>query len=158
MIRAAVAADAAAIVAIWNKIIRDTAFTFTTVEKTEGGVRRDMAAAGQVFLVAEQAGAVLGFATYGAFRAGPGYAQTMEHSVILAPEARGRGIGAALMKVLEVQARAAGVHCLIAAVSGENAGAVAFHRRIGFVEVGRLPEVGRKFDRWMDLIVLQKLL
>jgi phosphinothricin acetyltransferase len=62
------------------------------------------------------------------------------------------------MTRLEEVARAADMHVLVAGVSGENLGAIAFHRAIGFAEVARMPEVGRKFGRWMDLVLLQKIL
>ena len=161
MIRPACPEDAHAVAAIWNAVIRDTAATFTTLEKTAEGLVADFAgkrAAGREFLVAELDGEVAGFATYFQFRGGPGYRHTMEHTVILAPKAWGRGIGRALMSAIEDHARAGGAHSLFAGVSGENASGIAFHAAIGFTEIARLPEVGRKFDRWMDLVLMQKLL
>ena len=161
MIRAARAEDAAAIAAIWNAVIRDSAATFTTLEKTPEGLAQDIAdkaRAGHGFLVAESGGAISGFACYGQFRAGPGYARTMEHTIHLAPAAQGQGLGRALMTALCDHAAAAGAHSLCAGVSAENPAGVAFHRRIGFTEVARLPQVGFKFGRWMDLVLLQKFL
>ncbi|MFU8776858.1 MAG: GNAT family N-acetyltransferase [Roseovarius sp.] len=158
ILRPAEPRDIAPILAFWNPLIRETSVTFTTLEKAPEALATDIAARGAAFQVAEDAGAVLGFATYGTFRSGPGYAHTAEHTVILAPEARGRGMGRALMTRLEEVARAADLHVLVAGVSGENAGAIAFHRAIGFAEVARMPEVGRKFGRWMDLMLLQKTL
>ena len=161
IIRQAEAGDAGAVAAIWNPVIRDTAATFTTLEKTRQGLAADFAArpaGGEAFLLAEEGGALLGFATYSRFRAGPGYARTMEHSIILAPQARGRGMGRGLMAALEDHACRAGVHSLMAGVSAENPDGVAFHRAIGFAEVARLPEVGYKFGRWMDLVLMQKFL
>ncbi|MEI4231985.1 GNAT family N-acetyltransferase [Roseovarius sp. D22-M7] len=157
-IRPGCAADVPAILEIWNPLIRDTGATFTSVEKTADGLAAVIAERGDAFLVAEDAGAVLGFASYGSFRDGPGYLHTAEHSVILSPGAQGRGVGRALMRRLEDEARARGVHLLVAAVSGENASALAFHRAIGFEEGGRLPEAGRKFGRWMDLVLMHKRL
>jgi len=161
MIRPARDSDAAAIADVWNPIIRNTAVTFTSIEKTEGDVNAVLAAraaAGQPFLVAEEVGVVAGFATFFQFRTGPGYARAMEHSVNLAPLARGRGLGRALMMALEQAARAQGIHALIGAVSGENADSIRFHEKLGYTEVGRLREVGWKFDRFHDLVFMQKLL
>lgn len=157
-VRQARSGDAAAICGIWNPVIRDSLITFTTDAKTEAGIVADIAARGPAFLVAEAEGAVVGFATYFPFRSGPGYARTVEHSIQLDPAARAQGTGRALMRRLEQVAAGAGVHLMIAAISGANPGAVAFHAHIGFVEVARLPEVGFKAGRWLDLILMQKFL
>ncbi|MFY0692138.1 MAG: N-acetyltransferase [Paracoccaceae bacterium] len=161
-IRPAAPEDASAICAIWNPIIRDTTITFTTREKTAGEIAEMIVhckAANRQFLVAqEEAGRVTGFATVAPFRGGPGYARTLELSVHLVPEARGKGTGRALIAALEKDAAAQGIHSLISGISAENPDAIAFHERLGFREIGRLPEVGRKFDRWIDLVLLQKFL
>lgn len=158
IIRQANTADTGAICAIWNGIVRDTDITFTTVEKSDAEIAADIAARGTAWLVAEEGDQVIGFATYGPFRGGPGYAHTMEHSIHLAPAARGLGAGRALMERLEQVARAEGVHVLVAGISGTNPGAVAFHARLGFEEVGRMPQVGRKGGEWLDLLLMQKIL
>jgi phosphinothricin acetyltransferase len=161
VIRPATPADIPGILAIWNPVIRDTAITFNAVEKTPDDLTaalRDKAAAGHAFLVATAEGRVLGFATYGAFRSGVGYARTLEHTILLAPEARGRGIGRALMDALCDHARAGGIHSLIGGVSAENPEGRAFHAALGFAEVAILPQVGWKFGRWMDLVLMQKFL
>lgn len=161
MIRPAREADCPAIARIWNHYIRDTAVTFTTVEKTAEGLWADIRARhrdGKPFIVWDSGGGVLGFATYAQFRGGPGYAFAMEHTIQLAPEAVGKGVGRALLDALEQHARAAGVHTMWSGVSGENPAGEAFHARMGYETVGRLPEVGRKFDRWMDLVLMVKRL
>jgi L-amino acid N-acyltransferase len=161
LIRDVRAADAAAIAAIWNPIIRDTDITFTSVEKTEAGIAAliaDRLSAGDAFLVAGSDGGLVGFASYCQFRAGPGYARTMEHTIILAPAARGRGIGHALMTALVEHAQGRGVRSLIGGLSGTNRSAIGFHARAGFVEVGRIPEAGWKFGRFHDLVLMQKML
>lgn len=161
IIRDAVAADTPAIAEIWNHNIRHTANTFTTTEKTPEGLVRDIESRkveGKGFLAADDCGEVIGFATYFQFRGGPGYAFTAEHSVMVAKAAMGRGAGRALMEALEEHARVAGMHSLIAGVAGENAAGEAFHAALGYRTIAVLPEVGRKFGRWMDLILMQKLL
>jgi len=82
----------------------------------------------------------------------------MEHSVNLSPETRGRGVGRALMAALETHARARGVHLLIGGITGTNAASLAFHHRLGFAEVGRIPQAGWKFGRYHDLVFMHKLL
>lgn len=159
MIRPAHRTDAAAIAAIWNAVIRDTTITFTVDEKTAENIAAliaDRAQAGNGFLVAAEAGEVLGFATYGTFRQGPGYDHAREHTVILDEAARGRGVGRELMTALEDHARTRAVHVLIGGVSGENGTGIAFHKALGYRETGRMPEVGHKFGRWLDLVFLQK--
>lgn len=156
MITDAAPADAAQIAAIWNTVIRDTAATFTTAEKSAQAVAK--AIARQPFFVARHGTAITGFATYFQFRGGPGYAHTMEHSIHIEKAARGRGTGRALMAHLEAHARAAGVHSLFAGISGENRDGIAFHAALGYIEAARLAEVGRKFGRWHDLVLMQKFL
>jgi L-amino acid N-acyltransferase YncA len=160
-IRPAAPSDAPTICAIWNPQIRDTAVTFNSVEKTPSDVvamMNERRAAGGAFFVAELGGDVVGFATYGQFRGGVGYAHTMEHTVILAETTRGQGIGRALLMAVEDHARLGGAHSMFAGVSCENPHGIAFHTALGYSEIAVLPQVGFKFDRWMDLHLLQKLL
>lgn len=161
MIRPACADDIGPIVEFWNPLIRETTITFSSEEKTVPGLAALFAqrrAEGRGVLVAAQDGAVLGVALYGQFRAGNGYAHAMEHTIILAPVARGRGIGRALMAALEDHARRGGAHVMVAGVSAENRAGIAFHAALGHVETGRMPQVGRKFARWLDLVLMQKAL
>lgn len=160
-IRSARRGDIPRLMAFWNPQIAGTAITFTTVQKTDTALSAEIdacAAEGRAFLVAEEAGEVIGLATWFVFRKGPGYAHSAEHTIILAPEAQGRGAGRALMAALEDHAREAGVHVLVAGVTAENARGIAFHLALGYAEVGRMPQVGCKFGRWMDLVLLQKIL
>jgi phosphinothricin acetyltransferase len=160
ILRPFAAGDTDAVINIWNPVIRETTVTFSSEEKTPDGLAAmitERRAAGREFFVAEDGG-LLGFATYGQFRGGNGYVHAMEHTIILAPKARGRGAGRALMAAVEGHARAGGAHTLFAGVSGENAEGVAFHARIGFSTVARIPEVGRKFGRWLDLVLMMKML
>lgn len=160
MIRDATPDDAKAVAAIWNHYIRDSVITFNAAEKTVDDVRHLIAARQErrCFLVAVGQGQVCGFATYDQFRGGVGYAHTMEHTIQLAPGAGGAGHGRALMAALEAHAIAAGVHVMVAGVTAENPAGQAFHAALGYAVVGRMPQVGRKFDRWMDLVLMQKIL
>lgn len=157
MIRPAAVADASAIEALWTPAVLNTPMTFNPVPKTVDEIA-DMIAARSCFLVAEQAGQVVGFVTYGPFRSGPGYVHTAEHTVLVGPAMQGQGAGQALMNAAMDHARAVEIHVLVAGVSGENPHAIAFHQRLGFDPVARMPEVGRRDGRWLDLVLLQKRL
>lgn len=112
-------------------------------------------AAGLPVLVAEVEGVVAGYVTYSAFRPHEGYRHTVEHSVYVVPAFRGRGIARTLMDALVAHARAAGMHVMMAGICSSNTASIALHERLGFVTVGVLPEVGRKFDRWLDLTLMR---
>lgn len=161
MIRDARPEDAAAIAAIWNPVIRDTAITFNSAEKSPDDIAAMIRARqgdGHGFLLAEAGGQVAGFATYAQFRGGVGYARTMEHTILLAPAAQGRGLGRALMTAVEDHARAGGALSIFAGVSAENPAGRAFHAAMGYAEVAILQRVGFKFGRAMDLVLMQKFL
>ena len=100
--------------------------------------------------------AILGFATYGAFRNGAGYRFQREHTVLLEPTQGGKGVGTALMNALIEHAIRHNIQSLWAGISAENENAVPFHAGLGFQHVARLTEVGWKFDRWHDLILMRK--
>lgn len=151
MIRPAVPGDAGALCAIWNHVICHTTATFTTVEKTVQGLETLIAE--RPVLVLENA---CGFATYGPFRSGPGYAHVAELTILLAPEATGQGFGAALLGALEDHARGQGLRVLVAAICAENAAALALHRKLGFEKTAYMPGLGRKFGRDLDLVLMQK--
>jgi phosphinothricin acetyltransferase len=153
ILRDVTSADAEAIAEIWNREIRDGVSTFNTIEKELGAIKAAIASEA-VFKVVEEDDVAQGFATFGPFRSGPGYVHTMEHTIFLAAAARGKGAGRVLMEALEAEAKARDVHVLLAGVVGENAAGIAFHLRLDFAEVGRMPQVGQKFDRWMDLVLL----
>ena len=157
MIRPATAADAPGIAAIWTPVIRDTTITFNPVLKSEAEIAA-LTEGADPFLVWEEAGQILGFARYFQFRGGLGYLHTVEHTILLHPGGQGRGGGRALMVALCDRARAAGKHSMFAGVSVENVAGLAFHAAIGFDTVARLPEVGFKFGRWIDLVLMQNRL
>ena len=114
--------------------------------------------AGLPVLVAVQDGEVLGYASYGPFRAFDGYRLTVEHSVYVAESARRQGVASALLSALEDQARAAGLHVILGGIAANNEASLRLHQRLGFTETGRLPQVGQKFGRWLDLVFVQRVL
>ncbi len=114
--------------------------------------------AGFPVLVALKGVRVAGFASYAPFRAFEGYKATVELGVYVEEESRGEGIAVALLRALETHARAAGMHVMVGGIAADNGASIRLHRRHGFVETGRLPEVGRKFDRYLDLVFMQKIL
>lgn len=106
-------------------------------------------------LVAEIKNQVVGFATFGTFRSKPGYQFTIEHSVYIHFSSRGLGIGKLLMDRLITLAKEKGFHLMIGGIDAANLGSIEFHKKLGFTEVGRFREVGRKFEKWLDLIFVQ---
>lgn len=158
LVRQAQVGDAAAVADIWNAEIRDGVTTFNSQEKTLTELEAQIETRGAGFQVAEHEGEVIGFATYFPFRSGVGYARSKEHTIYLSPKSRGLGAGRVLMDALLAAAKAEGVHSMMAGIAGENEAGVRFHAALGFKHVARVPEVGYKFNRWMDLILMQKFL
>ena len=164
IVRDATVADMAEVSALVNALVDTTTVAWT--EEHEPVERRvewwhAQQAAGDPVLVAEVDGHVVGVASYGDFRDStkwPGYRFTAEHSVHVREDHWGTGVGRALMEELVRRARAAGLHALVGAVDGSNGSSIRFHERLGFVVVGRLPQVGRKFDRWLDLVLVELVL
>jgi L-amino acid N-acyltransferase YncA len=158
-IRDASAADLPGIVAIYNEVIATSTAIYsyepvTLADRQEWW--RVRTAQGYPVLVAADSAAVLGFATFGDFRAWPGYRFTVEHSVHVRADCRGQGVGTRLVKALLPRAAACNKHIMIAGVDAANAASIRFHERLGFTQVGHLREVGYKFDRWLDLVFLQR--
>ncbi|SDI14755.1 phosphinothricin acetyltransferase [Pseudomonas delhiensis] len=106
-------------------------------------------------LVAEDAGQVLGYASYGPWRAFDGFRETVEHSVYVRADQRGKGVGPQLMQALIDRARAQGLHVMVAAIESGNAASIRLHERLGFAVTGQMPQVGQKFGRWLDLTFMQ---
>jgi L-amino acid N-acyltransferase len=108
--------------------------------------------------VAELDGMLAGYGTFGDFRPHQGYRFTVEHSIYVAASARRRGIGSALLQYLIDEARRTQKRAMIGGIASDNAPSLALHARFGFAETGRMPQVGFKFGRWLDLVLMQKLL
>lgn len=109
-------------------------------------------------LVALNEGNVVGFAAFQTFRAKFGYRFSAEHSVYVFPGFEGRGIGFRLMQLLFKEAIDRKIHVLIGGIDSQNTESIEFHQRLGFVEVGRMPQVGKKHDQWLTLVWMQKIL
>ncbi len=103
----------------------------------------------------DEAGTLLGFATYGPFRPQPGYKYTVEHSVYVHPDHRRQGLARKLLPALIERAVADDRHVLIGVIDAHNAASIALHESLGFVLVGSLPETGFKFGRWQTAVLYQ---
>ena len=161
MIRPTLPQDLDPIRAFWNPMIRDTLVTFSSEEKSPQAMQDWFAArerAGHGTFTALIDGTPAGFASYAQFRGGNGYARSMEHTIILAPAAQGRGLGRALMAAIEDHARARGHHAMIGGVSGGNPAGRDFHLALGYLHCATVPQVGWKFGQFWDLWLLQKIL
>jgi L-amino acid N-acyltransferase len=154
--------DLPAVVAIYNEVIRTSTAIYreepaTLAERQVWNETRKTN--GYPLLVARTDDTpVAGFATFGDFRPWPGYRFTVEHSVHIADGHRGQGIGTALMGVLLERAAALGKHVMVAGIDADNAGSIRMHERLGFEQSGHLKQVGWKFDRWLDLVFMQRRL
>lgn len=119
----------------------------------------DRTAAGMPVLVAELDGEVAGYASYGQWRPKVGYRFCVENSVYIADRFQRRGLATVLLaELLDRAARSGRVHTVVAAVEASNTGSIALHERFGFTVIGTMPEVGRKFGRWLDLTLMQRTL
>lgn len=156
MIDRATLADLEPIRRLWNDVIRDTTITFTSTPKDAATIAEIIDT--QPVFVARDGAKCLGFSTYSQFRGGDGYRLTQEYAIYLTQAARGRGLGRGLLQAVERHARDAGNHAFIAGISGENVKAIKFHEAMGFTHCGRLREVGHKFGRFLDLVLMQKQL
>ena len=150
-VRPADPADLPRIAAIYAEQVRTALSTFDLEPPPSAYWSEKLAStrSGDHVLVADEDG-VVGFAYFGTYRPWPGYDRTREVSVYLDAEARGRGVGRVLYDELLVRLRADGIHLVLAVIALPNEASEALHRGYGFVRVGVLPEVGWKFDRWVD--------
>ncbi|MBV8403798.1 MAG: N-acetyltransferase [Gammaproteobacteria bacterium] len=159
MIHDATEEDIPGLVAIYNEVIANSTATFTSTAVTVEDRRawwQARTAQGYPLLIAHDADGVAGFATFGEFRAWPGYHFTVEHTLHVRADARRRGLGTQMLQLLLERARLLGKHVMVAGVDGDNAASIRLHERLGFTPAGRLREVGYKFGRWLDLVFLQR--
>jgi len=160
-IRDAVEADLPGVLEIYNEVIANsTAIYAEDPSSLEDRLTWFRARREQQYpvLVAVQQEEVLGFTSFGDFRAWPCYGYTVEHSVHVRVDQRGRGLGRHLLQALIPRAEALGKHVLIAGIDADNAPSLRLHQSMGFEKVAHFREVGRKFDRWLDLVFMQRFL
>lgn len=135
--------------AIWNETPVDLANRQTWFELR--------AAQGYPILVAVDDSGVLGYASFGDWRPFEGFRYTVEHSVYVRGDQRGKGLGPVLMEALIERARSGGKHVMVAAIESGNAASIRLHERLGFVVTGQMAQVGVKFGRWLDLTFMQRV-
>ncbi|HTZ10335.1 MAG TPA: GNAT family N-acetyltransferase [Acidimicrobiales bacterium] len=152
--------DAEAIRAIYNVEVLESTVTFDLEARTLEGQRAWIAQHQGAYpaVVALDGGGVVGFGSLSPFRERPAYATTVEDSLYVARTHRGRGVGGLVLEELVSLARRQGFHTVVGRIAGGNAASLALHRRCGFTLVGVEREVGRKFGRWLDVTVVQRML
>jgi phosphinothricin acetyltransferase len=160
-IRSATENDLPALLDIYNHVILHTTAVYSyrphTMEARKEWYATKLKDGYPVF-VAEEDGRVVGFSSYGPFRAWPAYKYTIENSVYVAEDQRGKGIGKLLIQPLIDAARHQGYHAIIASIDASNESSLRLHRSFGFEEVAQFRQVGYKFGRWLDLKFLELLL
>jgi L-amino acid N-acyltransferase YncA len=160
-IRSATEADLPDLLEIYNDAILHTTASYDYEPHTLA-MRRTWydtkMAQGVPIFVAERQGRVIGFSSFGPFRAWAAYQYTVELSIYVAASDRGRGVGKQLMKPLIEAARAMNMHVMVAGIDATNEASLRLHRSFGFQEVAHFSQVGHKFGRWLDLKFLQLIL
>ena len=159
-LRDAEPADAAAVAVVYNQGIEDRLATLETETRSAEERRRWLAARGprHPVLVAEVDGKVVGWGSLNAFNPRPAYDHVADFSVYVEREWRGRGVGHRLLEALIARGRELGYHKLVLAAFPFNAAGVALYRRLGFTEVGVYREQGRLDGRWVDVVVMERIL
>jgi len=157
-IRYAVKEDCAAIAAIYNHAVINTAAIWN--DQTVDADNRiawfeARALLGYPVIVSEEDGVVTGYTSFGDWRAFDGFRHTVEHSVYVHPDHQGKGLGLALMVRLIEEARRIGKHVMVAGIEAQNQGSIHLHQKLGFTITGQMPQVGTKFGRWLDLTFMQ---
>ena len=161
-VRPATHADIPAILAIYNEAVLTTTATYDYEPRTlehraawfEDHLRRRF----PVLVAETPQGEIAGWAALNPYHDRPGYRFTSENSIYVAPAHQGKGLGKQFLEKLIAAARERGLRAIIAVIDAQNLPSVKLHARFGFVEVGRFPQVGYKFGRWLDVIYMQLLL
>jgi L-amino acid N-acyltransferase YncA len=153
--------DTTSILDIINDSILNTFHNYDYKPKTLAEIENlfeEKIKVGYPILVGEINGQIVGYATFGRFRAKPGYDKTIEHSIYLTKNAQSKGLGTEMMRKLIQIATESDFHVMIAGMDSENTGSYQFHERLGFKEVARFSEVGFKFGKWLNLVFMQLIL
>lgn len=154
--------DLPAIAAIYAHHVLHGTGTFETEAPSIADMtirRGDVLSKGLPYLVAEEAGTVVGFAYGNWFKPRPAYRYSVEDSIYLAPDVGGRGLGRALLSELLARCESAGIRKIMAVIGDSaNAGSVGLHRALGFTQVGIVESCGWKFGAWRDIVIMQKTL
>jgi L-amino acid N-acyltransferase len=161
VIGAACRRDLSQILAIYNEVIRNSTAVFSEEEFTPARGESWFDAKlvqGFPLVVAQDASGITGFGTFGEFRTWPCYRHSVEHSVHVRADCRGRGVGRALVVELLRRAVEMRKHVMIAGIDADNAVSIGLHRSLGFAGVGHFREVGLKFGRWLDLVFMECIL
>jgi len=163
MVRAATESDLPALLAIYNEVITTSTAVYalepSALDERQAWLSSRCAMGFPVLVAVASRDDVLGFASFGEWRgAWPGYRYTVEHSVHVRHDVRGQGVGRALVEALFSRALALGKHVMIGGIDAANEASIRFHERLGFERVAHFREVGRKFDRWLDLVFMQRFL
>ena len=160
-LRAAQVSDAEAIAVIYNYEVETSTATFDLVPRSIEAQREWITVRSGAFsaLVADDSAAgVIGFAALSTYRDRAGYRTTVENSVYVHRDYQRRGIGRLLLGALLETARDSGFHTVIARIDSQSSGSLALHESLGFVTVGIERQIGRKFGRWLDSVIMQKML
>lgn len=161
-VRVATQADLPAITAIYNEAVQNTTATYDcepqTLEARQRWFDDHLTSNHPIHLALNGDGRVTGWAALSRFRERPGYRFTVEDSIYVAADQRGRGIGTLLLPTLITAARERGFHAMIGAIDADNKVSLRLHARFGFEQVAHLRQVGFKFGRWLDIIYVELLL
>ena len=161
IVRDAVESDLPGILEIYNAaVLNETSIWNDDVADLENRRAwwKDRTSSGFPVVVADLDGSVVGYGTFGVFRPNQGYRFTVEHSMYVASSVQRRGIGSVLLTRLIAEARRTNKHIMVGGIASDNLPSIALHQRFGFAETGRMPQVGFKFGRWLDLVLMQKFL
>jgi len=153
--------DIPAVTRIYGHYVRETVITFETAEPDEAEMASrfaTVAAKGHPLLIGEIGGEIVGYAYASTYRPREAYRFTCEDSIYLAPDAVGRGFGTMMLGRLIEESSKAGLKQMLAVITAERENSIRLHARHGFRMIGRYEALGYKFDRWLDIVHMQRAL